>query len=297
MIRPEVAGVRHRFVQLDDLKMHLAEAGDPSKPLVILLHGFPEFWYSWRHQLRALADIAHVVAPDGRGYGETDKPKTGYKIEQLAADMRDLIALLGAERGDDKQQAIFVAHDWGGPIAFALAALYPERVAKLCVLNGPHSVAYARTVAHSFSQIRKSWYILMFQVPGLFESAFFKDPKTMMAKMFHGAAVNRSVFPPEETDIYAEVMAQPGALKAALAYYRNALGTAWRLKPLSAPLAMPVLVLWGRQDPALEAALVDAARPFCTGSFEVQWFDGSGHWLQQEMAAEVNQSLREFITK
>ena len=149
----------HREIVVNGLRFHSVEAG--SGPLVVLLHGFPEFWYSWRYQMKALAEAGfHVLAPDLRGYNHSDKPlgTSQYCLDLLADDVAGFIR----ERGD--QSAILVGHDWGGAIAWKVASAYPELVERLVILNAPHPAAFKREL-RTFTQLRKSWYMLFFQLP------------------------------------------------------------------------------------------------------------------------------------
>lgn len=297
MPAPIPASCRERFLTTATLgRQHVVESGDPTAPLILLLHGFPEFWYSWRHQLEALAADFHVVAADMRGYGQTDKPATGYDIFSLAADVDALLAALTA---DDvvKRPVTLVGHDWGGVVAWSTMSLHPGRIDRFVAIDAPHPLAYLRSLKRNPAQLFKSWYIAMFQIPGLMESRFAKDPGGLMARILRSAAVNKAVFSREEIGYYAEAMAVPGALTAALAYYRNIGGILKRLDELGATIAQPTLVLWGAEDPALGTALVDACRSVVTGSFAAQIFAGAGHWLQQEKAAEVSAAIGAFAAR
>lgn len=297
MTAPLPPGCRERIIATATLQhMHLVEAGDPRAPLVVLLHGFPEFWYSWRHQLVALAAEFHVVAPDLRGYGGTEKPESGYDIATLSADIDALLAELTAADSTSRPVTL-VGHDWGGVVAWATATLHPERITKLVAIDAPHPLAYLRGAARHPGQLLRSWYIAMFQVPGLFEWQYRRNPYAMMAKMLRGSAVQRDVFSREEIQHYVDAMADDRVLPSALAYYRALPGAVAFLDDLRAPVEAPTLVLWGAGDPALATSLIEDCRAVVTGSFESRVFADSGHWLQQERPSEVSAAIADFAAR
>lgn len=296
MPAPIPAGCRERTIQTAALQMHVVEAGDPGAPLIVLLHGFPEFWYSWRHQLTALAADFHVVAPDLRGYGETEKPDSGYDIATLAGDVDALLAAL-TEHDATPRPVTLVGHDWGGVVAWATASIHPQRFHKLVAIDAPHLLAYLRSVRRHPGQLAKSWYIGLFQVPGLFEWQFRRNPYGMMARMLKGSAVQKAVFPREEIQHYADAMADPRVLPRALSYYRNLPGVFGHLDALRTPVRVPTLVLWGGQDPALGTELIDACRTVVDAPFEQRVWPDAGHWLQQEQADGVSAAIGAFAAR
>lgn len=297
MTAPLPPGCRQRTLATATLQaMHVVEAGDPRAPLVVLLHGFPEFWYSWRHQLVALAVDFHVVAPDLRGYGGTEKPDTGYDLLTLAADVDALLEALTA--GEDPRRPVtLVGHDWGGVVAWATASLHPERIAKLVAIDAPHPLAYLRGTFRQPGQLVRSWYMAMFQVPGLFEWQYRRNPYAMMARMLRGSAVQRDVFPREEIQYYVDAMADERALPCALAYYRAVPSAVAFVDELRAPVTAPTLVLWGAGDPALATSLIEDCRTVVAAPFESQIFADAGHWLQQEKPAEVSAAIAAFAAR
>ncbi len=300
---PDTEGIARRMVTLPGgVQLHVAEMGPRTGKLVVLVHGFPEFWWSWRHQLRALAAAGiRAVAPDLRGYGDSDKPKPGsqagdYSVRALAGDIAALIKALQRELGRPSEPAVLVGHDWGGAISWAVPALHPEVVAKLAILNAPHPGAFRRSLWRHPSQIAKSWYIIMFQVPGLAEHMMRRDPGRMMARTLYGAAGNRKAITRDDVQVYADAIVRPGVLECALAYYRSMGAALGDFKALCQPIACPVLVLWGTQDPALGAFLAEDGRPFCTASYEIVWFADAGHWLQLEESAAVSAQVIGWAT-
>ncbi len=297
MTAPLPLGCRERTIATATLStMHIVEAGDPHAPLIVLLHGFPEFWYSWRHQLTALAADFHVVAPDLRGYGGTEKPDSGYDIGTLAADIDALLATLTAGEVTPRPVTL-VGHDWGGVVAWSVASLHPERITKLVAIDAPHLLAYLRSARQHPGQLLKSWYIGLFQVPGLFEWQFRRNPYAAMAQMLRGAAFQRDVFTREEIGHYVAAMADPRVLPRALAYYRALPSVFAQLDDLRAPVTAPTLVLWGAHDPALGLELIEACRTVVDAPFESQVFADAGHWLQQEKPAEVSAAIAAFAAR
>lgn len=300
MTAPLPQNCRERFVQTATLsRQHIVESGNPEAPLVLMLHGFPEFWYSWRQQLTALADDFHVVAADLRGYGQTVKPAPkpeNYEMKVLAADTQALLHTLTAN--DKKPRKVtLVGHDWGGLVAWATASLHPDSLDKLVAIDAPHPVAYLQSLKKHPKQLLKSWYIALFQVPGLFEWQFRRNPAANMAKMLRGMAVQKSAFPREEIAHYAEAMTDRHTLPCALAYYRALPRSMKNLEPLRAKVQAPTLVLWGAHDQALGTELVEACRSVVDAPFETQIFADAGHWLQQEKAVEVSEAIRQFAAR
>lgn len=297
MPAPLPEGCRERTVATATLQsMHLVEAGKPDAPLVVLLHGFPEFWYSWRHQLRALAADFHVVAADMRGYGGSEKPPTGYDLPTLAADIDALLAFL--TRDDPvKRSVTLVGHDWGGAVAWATASLRPERIDRLVAIDAPHVVAYLDSVKRHPLQLLKSWYILMFQIPGLMEWRFRQNPYSLMARILRSAAAVKDVFARAEVQHYVDAMSDERALPSALAYYRAIPRLFAHLPALRQPVRVPTLVLWGAEDPALGTELVAACSKVVQAPFSAQIVEGGGHWLQQEKPDEVNAALLAFAAR
>ncbi len=298
---PQCEGIDFGRVQIrPDLGLHVARSGPAEGPLVVLLHGFPEFWWSWRHTLRALGHAGQfAVAPDLRGYGDSDKPPPGspgghYDIATLADDVRLLIEAIQTARGRSGEPAVLIAHDWGGAVAWAVPALFPAAVRKLAILNAPHPMAFRRSLWRHPSQLFKSWYIVMFQVPGLAERAILRDPVGMMARTFLSAAGLRKAFGRQEFEVYGAAIARPGVLPCALAYYRAMTKALAYADKLAAPIACPVLVLWGERDPALGSFLAQEAQPWCSGPFSLRLFAEAGHWLQQELPEPVNAALVQF---
>ncbi|MFN2227568.1 MAG: alpha/beta fold hydrolase, partial [Anaerolineae bacterium] len=258
-------------------------------------HGFPECWYSWRHQIPALARAGYrVIVPDQRGYNLSDKPAgaAGYQIDHLTGDVLGLIRALGHER------ATVVAHDWGGAVAWRFAMDYPQAVERLVVMNAPHPVAFARALGSDWSQRLKSWYMLAFQVPWLPEALLGLSPRATARLFFRGTAVRRGAFSEADLEVMAAALAQPGALPAMIHWYRAAfrLRPARRAKPTRAVIEAPTLLLWAEEDVALGKGLTYGLEHWVP-DLEIHYIPDCGHWVQNEAPQEVNERLLAFLER
>ncbi len=278
---------QHRDIITNGIRMHYVIQGEG--PLVVLLHGFPEFWYSWRHQIPFLAEHGYtVVAPDLRGYNGTDKPRRGYDVPTLIRDVAGLIKGLG------QQKAIIVGHDWGGVLAWAFGINYSEMTERLIVMNAPHPAAMMREM-RTLKQLRKSWYVFAFQIPWLPEYMLRRNHANEIGRMLRGAAVQKSVFPREETAKYQQAMSKPGAIKAALGYYRQLFRRLpFTFRNYEVHIGVPTLLIWGEQDIALGLELTTGLERW-VDDIEIKRIPDSGHWVQQEKPEQVNQYMLEFL--
>jgi pimeloyl-ACP methyl ester carboxylesterase len=284
-----VSELRHAYVTVNGIRMHYVTAG--SGPLLLLLHGFPEFWYGWRRQIPALAEHFTVVAPDQRGYNETDKPAWGYEVDVLVADALALIDALGHER------AIVVGHDWGGAVAWATAIAHPHRVERLAILNMPHPQVFADHLRSNPSQQRRSWYAGFFQLPGLPELALKANDYAAIEQMFRGTTPP-GTFSDEEIAAYKDAASKPGALTAMLNWYRT-VGRRGARGLFAGPerrCEVPTMVIWGENDIALGAEMVDDLPKYVT-DLTVHRLPGVSHWVQHQAADQVNRHLLEFLAR
>jgi pimeloyl-ACP methyl ester carboxylesterase len=278
---------QHRDIMTNGIRMHYVTQG--TGPLLVLLHGFPEFWYSWRYQIPFLAEQGYtVVAPDLRGYNDTDKPRTGYSVATLLRDIVGLIKGLGEEK------AIIVGHDWGGVLAWQFALAYPQMTERLIVMNAPHPAAFAREL-RTIKQLRKSWYVFAFQIPWLPEFLLGRKHAELIGRMLYGSAVQKTAFPPDVLALYRDTMSKPGALRASINYYRAIFrrpsGT---INGTRAIIHAPTLLIWGDQDVALDSDLTRGLEQWVP-NLQVRHLPDSGHWVQQEKPDEVNMFLQEFL--
>jgi pimeloyl-ACP methyl ester carboxylesterase len=272
--------------------LHYVEQGEG--PPVVLLHGFPEAWFSWRLQLPALAAAGfRAIAPDLRGYNESDRPSSGYDIDTLAADVVRLFEAVGAKK------PVLVGHDWGGPIAWHVAAMHPESISRLAILNGPHPDAMLRALEKDPGQRKRSWYMLFFQIPFLPERALMHRDAMVMEKMFPGTACDPSRFPPEVVRPYRDAIQRPGAARAMLAYYRTSFRQVLRQRLTGTrrrypQVECPTLIVWAEEDKALGRSVLDAHEGVAR-NVTVKTIPHCGHFVQQERPDEVNQALLDFL--
>jgi pimeloyl-ACP methyl ester carboxylesterase len=255
---PTVPGVRHRSVEINGVRLHVAEAG--AGPPVVLLHGFPEFWYSWRHQLPALAAAGrHALAPDQRGYNLSDQPpgRHAYRIDNLAADVAGLIRQTGHPR------AAVVGHDWGGAVAWQLALRHPELVERLAVLNCPHPGAF-RSGLRRPSQWLRSSYMLLFQLPWLPEWLISFRDYASLANTLRNDPARADAFTDAQIEWYKQAARRAHGLTGGLNYYRAALLDLLHT-PKFPPLRVPALLIWGERDRYLGRHVADETERLVPG--------------------------------
>jgi pimeloyl-ACP methyl ester carboxylesterase len=281
---------RHGFAYVNGVRLHYVTQGEGR--LVILLHGFPEFWYSWRQQIPELAKHFRVVAPDLRGYNDSEKPVgvSQYRVDVLTADVMGLIHAFGEEK------AIIVGHDWGGGIAWAFAADYPQATERLIVMNCPHPGAFQKQLRSNRRQLLRSWYMFWFQIPKLPELAIRFTVRRFVEQAFRGWAIRKEAFSDEDLQRYVEAIQKPGMLTAAINYYRAAFREVVRRGERKfAQIACPTLLIWGEEDAALGKELTYDMEPYFTNRFEIKYIPRCSHWVQQEQPELVNQYMLEFL--
>jgi pimeloyl-ACP methyl ester carboxylesterase len=275
-------------IRTNGITLHTAVAGPLEGRLVILLHGFPEFWYGWRHQIAALAGAGlRILAPDQRGYNLSDKPAgaAAYTLETLADDVLGLADAFGRER------VAVVGHDWGGVVAWHLAGRNPERISRAVILNAPHPATLWRYARRHPSQLAKSWYVGLFQLPLIPELSLRAGNFAMLRRSLIRTS-REPAFGAADWPIYRAAWAQPGALGAMLGWYRGLRHNRRSLAP--ARIRVPVRVIWGDRDAFLDRGLAEAAIALCDRG-EVFHLPDATHWLQHEAAETVNRLLIEFL--
>lgn len=277
---------QHQMIDTNGIQLHVVQAGDPSHPLVILLHGFPECGHMWRDQIAPLVQAGYYVwVPDQRGYHLSDKPKgiRSYTLDTLAEDVVGLMDAAG------KSQAIVVAHDWGGAVAWWVANKYPERVQKLVAINVPNHRAFAKMLGSSWRQRIKSTYAFLFQLPYL--------PEFIMGVFNYAVLANgirrtsRNAFDADTLKTYKLAWSQPGALTAMVNWYR-----ALRFPRSELPskrIPMPTLILWGQQDAFFHRQLAPMSLDYCDDG-RIQYLDGT-HWVVEEQPQVVSQKILDFL--
>jgi epoxide hydrolase 4 len=266
------------------VKLHYVEAGEG--PMVLLLHGFPEFWYGWRRQIAPLVNAGfRVVAPDLRGYNLSSAPEgfTAYTADKPAEDIHGLIHALGAE------SAMVVGHDWGGTVAWTLAMNHPEDVDRLAILNAAHPRKLNEGLKHP-RQLLRSWYFFYFQLPKLPERRARRRNWRFFKRFLRDA---RPPYTDDELDRYVEAWSQPGVDTAMIDYYRAAvrLGSKQQVRTISAP----TLVIWGQGDRYLGQKLAEPHIEDVPNLDRVERLDDASHWVHHDQAERVNELLIDFF--
>jgi pimeloyl-ACP methyl ester carboxylesterase len=283
------SGVSHEFVDVGEITLHTVLAGPADGPLVILLHGFPEFWYGWRNQILPLAQAGYRVAvPDQRGYNLSDKPRhlSAYRMDRLAGDVVGLMRSLGRE------QAALVGHDWGGIVAWTAAVLFPQHVARLVALNAPYHRVAPRVIARNPAQLRMSAYILFFQIP-LFAEAILRNDHWELLTQTLRRTSRPGIFSDAVIGHYRQAWWRQGAMTGMLNWYRALLRRPLPL-PLRPRISVPTLILWGARDTALSRPMAQLSAVLCE-HVRLVFFEDASHWVQHEKAQEVNELLIEFL--
>ena len=300
--RARDSAIKHAYANVNGIRLHYAESGS-GDDLVLLLHGFPEFWYSWRHQLLALSARFHVVAPDMRGYNLSEKPPLveDYLLEVLAKDVIGLIDHFGATK------AAIVGHDWGAGVAWVVAQKYPERISKLAVLQVPPAAAWRANL--TVGQLFRSWYMFFFQIPRLPEWVIRKNNFKGLDGVFKEKVGRGGSFTDADVEAYRLALSQPDSLTSAINYYRaNVLRMMRGSKPSSSSvpssekgigkdsrIRVPTLFIFGEKDFAILPRTVRGVANYVNAPFSELRIPESGHWVQNEAVEEVNRALREFL--
>jgi pimeloyl-ACP methyl ester carboxylesterase len=291
------------FISTNGIRLHAEASGPEDGPLVLLLHGFPEFWYGWKNQIGPLSKAGFfVVALDQRGYNLSDKPRGigAYRLEELARDVTGVIDYFGREK------AVLVGHDWGAAVAWHVAIQNPERVEKLAILNVPHPAVMARALTTFTRQVLRSWYIYFFQIPTLPEFLLSQGRYAPMRWMLRASAkrafAKRSTFSNEDLHRYAEAWSQKGALTAMINWYRAALrgmlalGQKGYIQDARKRVTVPTLILWGEQDVALIPEMAGWSLEWCDQGTLVR-FPNATHWVQHDEAEQVTERLLTLLAR
>jgi pimeloyl-ACP methyl ester carboxylesterase len=279
----------HRDINANGIRLHIAEAG--TGPLVLLLHGFPEFWWSWRHQLVALAEAGyHAVAPDLRGYGASDKPPRGYDAPTLAADVAGMIRALG------ERDAVVVGHDWGGHLAWSAAALHPTVVRRLVVVSIPHPLRWYRALRSDPAQRRASSYLARFQLPWAPERWIVEDGGANISDLL--GRWGGPPYPDAETERRCrEAIQIRYVANRALEYYRWSVRSSTRTdgrhyrRDMAAPIKAPTLQLHGALDGCVLPQTAQGSGQYVAADYEWRMIEGVGHFPHQESPEIVTGEL------
>ena len=283
--------IKHDYAQIGSIKLHYATAGEGDR-LVILLHGFPEFWYSWRHQINALSENFKVVAPDMRGFNLSDKPRnvSDYEIDKLVDDVNGLIRYFGYKN------AAVIGHDWGASVAWALAQKHPESLWKLGALQVPPVQIWKKN--QTLKQFLASWYMFFFQIPALPEFLFRRNDYAALENALKNSTAEKDVFTGADIAEYKKAWSEPFALTAMLNYYRANILKRFFSKTENAPkIKIPTVFIYGEQDTAVLPETVKGVGEMIDAPFEEFYIPTSGHWVQQEAADAVTEILREFLNE
>ncbi|MDY6958255.1 MAG: alpha/beta hydrolase [Halobacteriota archaeon] len=282
-------GLKHEYQETNGIKMHYVTKG--SGRLVVFLHGFPEFWYSWRHQLSAIgSEKIKAVAPDMRGYGKTDKPEgvENYKISILAQD------ILGLIRGLGEDKAVIVGHDWGGAVAWHFAQTLPEHTDKLIILNCPPPSVLKKQISDNPDQQRRSTYIKFFQQEKVPEKTLSANNYSGLKMALTSLAVKKDLFTEADLEKYVDALKLP-ALSCAINYYRASYQFPPDKETEQLKVKSETMVVWGEQDNALGIELTKQIPNFVEGELKINYVPTAGHWVQHEEPELVNKYILDFL--
>jgi pimeloyl-ACP methyl ester carboxylesterase len=281
--------LEHSYIETNGIKLHVVQAGPKSGIPIMLLHGFPEFWYGWRHQIPALAEAGcRVIVPDQRGYNLSDKPKgvKNYQVYTLVEDIIGLIDALGYEKVN------LVGHDWGANVAWVLANQYPERLHRLGIMNVPHPAVIRKFLTRDLEQIRRSWYVFFFQIPWLPEAGMKRDNWRGAVSTLRGSGKIHT-FTNEDIEKYKEAWSQPGAMTAMINWYRAVIQHMPKM-PEDPRIKVPTLMMWGMKDFALSHRMARPSMDYVDEG-NLILFPEATHWVQHDAAEEVNHYLIDFL--
>lgn len=280
-----------RVFQVNGSALHVVLAGPAKGKPLVFLHGFPEFWFGWRHQIDHFASSGYrVIIPDQRGYNLSEKPAgiSSYSIDLLA---KDVVGVLDAVT-DSK--AFVVGHDWGAIVTWYLAAEYSERVSRAAMLSVPHPRVFIKNITNP-TQLRKSWYVLFFQLPWLPELILRARDWALLVRTLRDTSP-RGVFSDADLEQYKESWTRKGAMTAMLNWYRAALLHLWKfaIDPEVSRVKVPALLIWGKNDQFAVEAMAKESLQYCDDG-QLEMFETATHWIQHEEPAQVNTLLSQFF--
>lgn len=285
------SGITQRFVEANGLRFELAECGSGDR-LALMLHGFPELNYSWRHQMPMLAEKGwRVWAPNMRGYGATSRPEgvQAYRIDRLVEDVAALIDASGAK------EVLLIAHDWGALVAWNFAIRKIRPLTRLVIMNVPHPKCAEREIRHWY-QLRKSWYIFFFQLPFLPERFMIANGARAVKGAFYNSARDKSRFPRDVLQTYADAALRPGAMTAMLNYYRALLRNPDIGRIGDGRVEVPTLMVWGEEDLAIDIRCTDGTEQWVP-KLELHRLPGVSHWVQQDAPEKLNAILEAWLAR
>jgi pimeloyl-ACP methyl ester carboxylesterase len=301
-VAPAPPPIEHDSVDVNGVKLHYAKSG--SGELILFLHGFPEFWYAWKHQLDEFGRDRLAVAPDMRGYNLSSKPAAvdQYRIPLLVEDVRALAERLGFGA---KRKFVLVGHDWGGAVAWAYAIAHPDTLDKLVIVNAPHPAIFQRELGENPAQQKASQYMLMFRGPDA-EKTLSANDHAMLVEIVLGEGLKQGYVTEADKKAYLEAWSQPGALTGGLNYYRaaqvgpptamQAVPTEFVPRAASTKVNVPTLVIWGERDTALLTGNLEGLDAYVP-KLTVRRIPDGTHWVVHEKPELVNKHIREFIAR
>jgi len=292
-------GWKHGYLSVNGLKLHYVSKIENEqklksefvrKPLMLFVHGFPENWYSWRHQMTSFSQVYHTVAIDMRGYGYSDKPprRVDYEMDHLTSDVKGVILAL------DYKDCVLVAHDWGAAVAWRFAQQYPEMVSKLIICNVPHPRCMIDALAYNETQMRRSWYIFFFQIPFLAEKYLSSNNFRGTVSVISKSMQNKDMLSKEDKEYFRESASQTGAITAMVNYYRNVYNIPNLRRKINERMNTSTLLIWGEMDSALGAELTYETHKYVR-NLQVAYISEASHWVQQDDPIRVNAAIRNFL--
>ncbi|KAJ0179490.1 hypothetical protein K1T71_005202 [Dendrolimus kikuchii] len=277
----------HKYLKVNDVKLHYVESGDPSKPLMLFIHGFPEFWYTWRHQIVEFNKDYWCVAVDNRGYGDSEKPENvaAYHIDVLVEDVRDLIRQLGRDK------AIVVSHDWGGLIACRFRDVHPDAVIALIMLSSTSREAWTYQIWNTWRQTLMSWYVFFFQIPVLPEFFFTMQDLSMFDNLFKSNGKNLNT---QDIECYKYWFGKPYGMTLPINYYRANLSVYFEKKYIEDKV--PMLVANASNDVAISPGILEIMKTEYA-QIETIMIEDCGHFSLHEEPEKVNKIITDFLNK
>ncbi|WP_152549369.1 alpha/beta fold hydrolase [Geomicrobium sp. JCM 19038] len=281
--------IQFQSITVNEINLNVASAGDLDGKPIILLHGFPEFWYGWRKQIEPLAKAGyHVIIPDQRGYNESDKPtgRRAYQLDELRNDLVGLIKSIG------KGKVTVIGHDWGGAVAWHLATTHPELIKRLITINIPHPAVFPKVLLTSPMQWLRSSYMAFFQLPEIPERFLEAGDFSYMSEALKMSS-NPGTFTESDLEVYEASWRQPGAMTAMLNWYRG-MPQSIKSMDLVVEVTVPTKMIWGVGDHFLSTKLAKESQSLLRNG-EGVFIGGATHWVHLEQPELVNQHILSFI--
>jgi pimeloyl-ACP methyl ester carboxylesterase len=289
---PEIGGITHRDVQAGEVRLHLVEAGPPDGPPVLVLHGWPQHWYQWRHQIPALAAAGYnVIVPDLRGFGQSEAPPGGYEKDSMATDVLNLMDVMGLER------VKLLAHDWGGWIGFILCVRAPERISRYMPLNIAH--LWGKTDARTIAATWRFWYQAVLASP--LGPRLLRSRPGFVDSIIQGRSPNPQAWTREELDAFSRPLQEPARAHASVQLYRTFLLR--EFGPVAAGryqqqwLTVPTLEVFGEDDFAIPKSFFDRDPKEFADDFTIEFVPDTGHFIAEERPELVNDRALEFFAR